>query len=89
MINAEIIIHVVGQILLCGRVTGNKEFTVGGLKSKRMNSRLSLLNYTMYLAIIYSKRVRGWQPSRVLIESNNGTCLLQNKPSRGGIRDNI
>ena len=31
MINVEIIKVHVGQILPCGRVTGNKELTIGGL----------------------------------------------------------
>ena len=32
MINVEIIKVHAGQILPCGRVTGNKEFTIGGLE---------------------------------------------------------
>ena len=33
-INVEIIKGHAGQILSCGWVTGNKEFTIGGLKTK-------------------------------------------------------
>ena len=38
MSNVEIKEVHVGQILLCGRVTGNKKFTIDGLKAKHMNS---------------------------------------------------
>ena len=37
MINIEIIKVHAGQILPCGRVTGNKEFTIGGLSHVAYN----------------------------------------------------
>ena len=44
MISVEIINVHAGQILPCGQVTGNKEFTIGGLWSKAtyMNSLFGL-----------------------------------------------
>ena len=41
MINVEIIKVHAGQIIPCGRVTGNKECTIGGL-GKKQHERLQL-----------------------------------------------
>ena len=51
MINVEIIKVHAGQILPCGRVTGNKEFTIGGLTVLTCSvDTLSLMNLTKFWA---------------------------------------
>ena len=53
MINVEIIKVHAGQILSCGRVTGNKEFTIGGLITviifDEMATTLQFSNYDWIL----------------------------------------
>ena len=54
MINVEIIKVYAGQILPCGQVTGNKEFTIGGLihahfsvhLHQQVSGRIDILGFT-------------------------------------------
>ena len=49
MINVEIIKVHAGQILPCGRVTGNKEFTIGGLSATVDSPRTHLFDARMII----------------------------------------
>ena len=52
MINIEIIKVHAGQILPCGRVTGNKEFTIGGLIAKFISVACMFYNHNLIKTIV-------------------------------------
>ena len=56
MVNAEIIKVYAGQILSCGRVTGNNEFTIGGL-IQVPNDRNTLIVQSILQNMV--KKIRG------------------------------
>ena len=57
MINVEVIKVHAGQILPCGRVTGNKEFTIGDL-TQVLNANSIYLFY-LFIYLLINKAQKG------------------------------
>ena len=71
MNNVEIIKVHAGQILPCGRVTGNKEFTIGGLMALKFFPETTLL-----LKVDRFERILNWVKTDGMDNDHSSSCNL-------------